>query len=69
VASPMATMATPEMRTISGRCRSNAPPARPTDTPRSVNTVVNPATKSTAARRVTARASSRPSSDTGSADT
>jgi len=65
----MAMIATPASRTMRGRFRSTTVPSSVTDTPRRVKTVVKPATNSSEARTVTRRASRRPSSDTGRADT
>lgn len=69
MARPMAMIPSPATRTIWGRLRSSAAPTKASDTPRAVNTTVKPATNIRAARRVTARASRRPSSDTGRAET
>jgi len=59
-------MPAPAISTMSGRLRATSAPSSPTVTPSAVNTTVKPATNSTADRRVTDRASLRPSLDTGS---
>ena len=69
VARPMTMITTPKPRTIVSWFRRNVDPRNVTAIPKPVNTAVNPATKSSAARTVTRRAARSSSPLTGSADT
>ena len=62
-------MTTPNTRSRVVWLRRKTLPSRAAPTPSTVKTVVNPATNSSEARRVTPRAWRSPSSDTGRADT
>jgi len=69
VVSPKMMITTPNQRTTLSWLRSSTDPNAVAPMPSATNTVVNPATNSSAARSVTRRASRRPRSDTGSAET
>ena len=66
---PSTMMGTPNQRTTGPPLARNTDPSSWATTPSTVNTTVNPATKSRAAFRVTIRAWRSPSSETGSAET